>query len=155
MKRNKKLLWLYGGLTLAVMGLIFYMSAKDATESGGMSKWLVETAFGRTLIRLLPRITDQGPEIDLRKYAHMTEYTMLAVPSALFFRELLLQRRVPLRALGCSLVFCFLYACSDEYHQTFVPGRAGAMVDVAVDMAGAAFGLILVLLISLRRKELK
>ncbi len=155
MKRNKKLLWLYGGLTLAVMGLIFYMSAKDATESGGMSKWLVETAFGRTLIRLLPRITDQGPEIDLRKYAHMAEYAMLAVPSALFFRELLLQRRVPLRALGCSLVFCFLYACSDEYHQTFVPGRAGAMVDVAVDMAGAAFGLILVLLISLRRKELK
>ena len=155
MKRNKKLLWLYGGLTLAVMGLIFYMSAKDATESGGMSKWLVETAFGRTLIRLLPRITDQGPEIDLRKYAHMAEYAMLAVPSALFFRELLLQRRVPLRALGCSLVFCFLYACSDEYHQTFVPGRAGAMVDVAVDMAGAAFGLILVLLISLQRKELK
>lgn len=155
MKRNKKLLWLYGGLTLAVMGLIFYMSAKDATESGGMSKWLVETAFGRTLIRLLPRITDQGPEIDLRKYAHMAEYAMLAVPSALFFRELLLQRRVPLRALGCSLVFCFLYACSDEYHQTFVPGRAGAMVDVAVDMAGAAFGLILVFLISLRRKELK
>ena len=155
MKRNRKLLWLYGGLTLAVMGLIFYMSAKDATESGGMSKWLVETAFGRTLIRLLPRITDQGPEIDLRKYAHMAEYAMLAVPSALFFRELLLQRRVPLRALGCSLVFCFLYACSDEYHQTFVPGRAGAMVDVAVDMAGAAFGLILVLLISLRRKELK
>ena len=155
MKRNRKLLWLYGLLTLAVMGLIFYMSAKDATESGGMSKWLVETAFGRTLIRLLPRITDQGPEIDLRKYAHMAEYAMLAVPSALFFRELLLQRRVPLRALGCSLVFCFLYACSDEYHQTFVPGRAGAMVDVAVDMAGAAFGLILVLLISLRRKELK
>ena len=155
MKRNRKLLWLYGLLTLAVMVLIFYMSAKDATESGGMSKWLVETAFGRTLIRLLPRITDQGPEIDLRKYAHMAEYAMLAVPSALFFRELLLQRRVPLRALGCSLVFCFLYACSDEYHQTFVPGRAGAMVDVAVDMAGAAFGLILVLLISLRRKELK
>ena len=155
MKRNRKLLWLYGLLTLAVMGLIFYMSAKDATESGGMSKWLVDTAFGRTLIRLLPRITDRGPEIDLRKYAHMAEYALLAVPSALFFRELLLQRRVPLRALGCSLVFCFLYACSDEYHQTFVPGRAGAMVDVVVDMAGVLFGLILVFLACMSRKELK
>ncbi len=155
MKRNRKLLWLYGLLTLAVMVLIFYMSAKDATESGGMSKWLVQTAFGRMLVRLLPRITDRGAEIDLRKYAHMAEYAMLAVPSALFFRELLLQRRVPLRALGCSLVFCFLYACSDEYHQTFVPGRAGAMVDVAVDMAGVVLGLILVLLACMRRKELK
>ena len=155
MKCNRKLLWLYGLLTLAVMVLIFYMSAKDATESGGMSKWLVQTDFGRMLVRLLPRITDRGAEIDLRKYAHMAEYAMLAVPSALFFRELLLERRVPLRALGCSLVFCFLYACSDEYHQTFVPGRAGAMVDVAVDMAGVALGLMLVLLACMRRKELK
>ncbi len=155
MKRNRKLLWLYGLMTLAVMGLIFYMSAKDATESGSMSKWLVQTAFGRMLIRLLPRITDRGAEIDLRKYAHMAEYALLALPSALFFRELLLERRLPLRAAGCSLVFCFLYACSDEYHQTFVPGRAGAMIDVAVDLAGVAFGLILVLLACMRRKELK
>ena len=83
---------------------------------------------------------------------------MLALPSALFFRELLLERRLPLRAAGCSLIFCFLYACSDEYHQTFVPGRAGAMIDVAVDMAGVLFGLALVLLACMtcmRRKELK
>ena len=145
-------------MTLAVMVLIFYMSSKDATESGGMSKWLVETAFGRTLIRLLPRITDRGAEIDIRKYAHMAEYALLAVPSALFFRELLLERRIPLRAACCSLILCFLYACSDEYHQTFIPGRAGAMIDVAVDMAGVAFGLALVLLacvICMRRKEFK
>lgn len=145
-------------MTLAVMVLIFYMSSKDATESGGMSKWLVETAFGRTLIRLLPRITDRGAEIDIRKYAHMAEYALLAVPSALFFRELLLERRIPLRATCCSLVLCFLYACSDEYHQTFIPGRAGAMIDVAVDMVGVAFGLALVLLacvICMRRKEFK
>ena len=121
MKRNKKLLWLYGLMTLAAMGMIFFMSAKDANESGSMSKWLVNTSFGRMLIKLLPRLTDRGDEIDLRK-------------------------------------FCFLYACSDEYHQTFVPGRAGAMIDVAVDMAGVLFGLALVLLACMtcmRRKELK
>ena len=155
MKRNSKLLWLYGLLTLAVMGLIFFMSSRDATESGGMSKWLVETAFGRTLMRLLPSLTDRGPEMDLRKYAHMAEYAMLALPSALFFRELLLERRLPLRAAGCSLIICVLYACSDEYHQTFVPGRAGTMVDVGVDTAGAVFGLVLVLLACLMRKEFK
>ena len=155
MKRNRKHLWLYGLLTLAVMGMIFFMSAKDGTESGGMSKWLVETAFGRTLMRLLPSLTDRGPEMDLRKYAHMAEYAMLALPSTLFFRELLLERRLPLRAAGCSLIFCFLYACSDEYHQTFVPGRAGTMIDVGVDMAGVAFGLVLVLLACLKRKEFK
>ena len=142
-------------MTLAAMGMIFFMSAKDANESGSMSKWLVNTSFGRMLIRLLPRLTDRGDEIDLRKYAHMAEFALLAVPSVLFFRELLLEKRVPIRASFCSLVFCFLYACSDEYHQTFIPGRAGAMIDVAVDMAGVAFGLVLVLLACMRRKELK
>ena len=158
MKRNKKRLCLYGILTLAVMGMIFFMSAKDATESGSMSKWLVNTSFGRMLIRLLPRLTDRGDEIDLRKYAHMAEYALLAVPSVLFFRELLLEKHVPVRASFCSLVFCFVYACSDEYHQTFVPGRAGAMIDVAVDLVGVSLGLALVLLVCIacmRRKELK
>ena len=158
MKRNKKRLCLYGILTLAVMGMIFFMSAKDATESGSMSKWLVNTSFGRMLIKLLPRLTDRGDEIDLRKYAHMAEYALLAVPSVLFFRELLLEKHVPVRAPFCSLVFCFVYACSDEYHQTFVPGRAGAMIDVAVDLVGVSLGLALVLLVCIacmRRKELK
>ena len=82
---------------------------------------------------------------------------MLAVPSALFFRELLLERCIPIRASCCSLVFCFVYACTDEYHQTFVPGRAGAMIDVAVDLVGVLFGLALVLLACMtcmRRKKL-
>ena len=137
MERNKTRLWIYGLLTLAIMGLIFFMSAKDATESGGMSKWLVNT------------------EIDLRKYAHMAEYAALAVSSALFFRELLLEKRYPVRAVGCSLVFSVLYACSDEYHQTFVPGRSGEIRDVFVDLAGVLFGLVLVFLVCMSRKELK
>ena len=90
-------------MTLAAMGMIFFMSAKDANESGSMSKWLVNTSFGRMLIRLLPRLTDRGDEIDLRKYAHMAEFALLAVPSVLFFRELLLEKRVPIRASFCSL----------------------------------------------------
>lgn len=34
------------------------------------------------------------------------------------------------------------YALSDEYHQTFVPGRNGHLIDVAVDAVGIA-GVIL------------
>ena len=155
MKRNKIRLWLYGLLTLAVMTLIFYMSARDGTQSHQMSSWLLETAFGRTLIRLLPRLTETGEEIDLRKYAHMAEYAMLAMPSAMFFLELLLERRLSWKATGLSLLFCFFYACSDEYHQTFVPGRAGTLTDVFVDLAGAVLGIAIVFLACRLRKELK
>jgi len=40
-----------------------------------------------------------------------------------------------------GLVFTVLYAASDEYHQTFVPGRAGAWSDVLIDCAGALLAL--------------
>jgi len=33
-------------------------------------------------------------------------------------------------------VICILYAASDEWHQTFVPGRGGTWVDVVIDTGG-------------------
>ena len=152
MIRSKVRLWSFGLLTLGIMCMIFFMSAKDGTESGGMSEWLLNTAFGQFIMRLLPSLTDFGDELDIRKYAHMAEYAMLAFSSGFFFRELILDR-IPWRSLGCSLVFCFLYACSDEYHQTFVPGRVGAFTDVLVDMAGVAAGMTVVFLICMMRKR--
>ena len=51
------------------------------------------------------------------------------------------------RALGRTwpaIAITLLYAISDEYHQTFVHGRHGSPVDVAIDMAGVAIALLLV-----------
>jgi VanZ family protein len=36
-------------------------------------------------------------------------------------------------ALACTLIV----AASDEWHQTFIPGRTGRVQDVFLDMAGA------------------
>jgi VanZ family protein len=67
----------------------------------------------------------------LRKAAHMAEYAILAVLLA--------------RALG-SYAWAFggavAYAVTDEIHQTFVAGRAGRPLDVLIDAAGAALGLV-------------
>jgi VanZ family protein len=67
----------------------------------------------------------------LRKGAHMTEYAILAV----------LLRRA-LAAELPALVAAVAYACTDEIHQTFVRGRHGTGVDVAIDGVGAAVGLL-------------
>ena len=40
----------------------------------------------------------------------------------------------------------FLYACTDEIHQLFVPGRAGKFTDVLIDTTG---GIIMLLFIAL------
>ena len=44
-----------------------------------------------------------------------------------------------------SWTFCILYAASDEFHQLFVPGRAGLITDVCIDSAGALLGILLFL----------
>lgn len=68
----------------------------------------------------------------LRKAGHLAVFAILW----------LLARR-PLGD-GWGFVFTVLYAASDEWHQTFVPGRAGAVSDVLIDAAGALLALTFV-----------
>jgi VanZ family protein len=67
----------------------------------------------------------------LRKAAHMTEYAVLGV---LLWRAL----GVELAAFAAAVA----YAVTDEIHQTFVHGRHGSPVDVAIDAAGVLIGLV-------------
>jgi VanZ family protein len=41
------------------------------------------------------------------------------------------------------LLLAALYATSDEFHQSFVPGRHPSPVDVAIDSTGAAISLVI------------
>jgi VanZ family protein len=66
----------------------------------------------------------------LRKLAHVTEYAVLG---ALLVRAI--------GRSGPALLLGTLYAVSDELHQSFVPGRAGRPLDVAIDMVGLACGI--------------
>lgn len=68
-----------------------------------------------------------------KKGAHMVGYAALA----------LLARYAGLPPLLAWLL-AFLYAVSDEFHQTFVPGRNGTVTDVFIDTLGAGLGLGLV-----------
>lgn len=66
------------------------------------------------------------------KSAHLAEYFILA--------RLLKRAGVsPLPAMA----FCVLYAASDEWHQSFVPGRHPSAWDVLIDGAGALTGTML------------
>jgi VanZ family protein len=49
------------------------------------------------------------------------------------------------RAAGLALLSSAATAGLDEWHQAFVPGRAGTIRDVALDTMAAAFALLLVI----------
>ena len=79
-------------------------------------------------------------QLIVRKTAHLTEYAVLAV---------LLRRasEVPAGAVRRGLSFsilaaCLCYAALDEFHQSFVASRTGALADVMIDATGALFGLL-------------
>jgi VanZ family protein len=82
----------------------------------------------------VPSLSTELGTVDtiLRKLAHLAEYAVLG---ALLCRAL--------RRPGLAIVVATLYAVSDEVHQTFVEGRVGAPLDVAIDAIGAAAGILL------------
>ena len=81
-----------------------------------------------------------GWDLVLRKIAHAAEYAMLGA---------LLARATG--RTGLAFAIGTLYAVSDEIHQSFVPGRMGSPLDVAIDAAGVAIGIALWQVVRTRR----
>ncbi len=50
-------------------------------------------------------------------------------------------RANPVTLLAACWAFAVLYGVSDEWHQSFVPGRDAAFLDIVFDAAGAAIGV--------------
>ena len=125
-------------LPLAVMCMIFCFSAQDGDESATLSNGFILTILG-WLQNAIPHwrsmtqtefITMLSPFI--RKGAHVTEYLILFLSLMPLLKLYRLTCR-PFVALGIT----FLYACSDEFHQRFIPGRCGCFRDVLIDCSGA------------------
>jgi VanZ family protein len=66
-------------------------------------------------------------DLVLRKAAHIAIFALLWLTFA---------RATSWRRPVAATVAALLYAASDEYHQTFVQGRHGTPVDVAIDAIG-------------------
>jgi hypothetical protein len=74
---------------------------------------------------------------------HATEYAIL-----LTLCKTALQAWKPwsrTRCITVAFAFTVLFAASDEWHQTFVPGRDGNVQDVLIDTAGATLAALLLL----------
>jgi|SRR5581483_4799857 len=73
------------------------------------------------------------------KILHLTEYSVLA----LLLTRALLAERVPLLvAFLVAVLFTSVYGATDEFHQSFVPGRDSDIHDWYADSLGASVGAI-------------
>ena len=82
-------------------------------------------------------------EFPVRKSAHASEYALLAMLCCgLFMIEN--KNKKSSKYFVFSWMIAVLYACTDEYHQLFVPGRSGLLRDVMIDAVGAAVGALFI-----------
>jgi VanZ family protein len=140
-------------LTAAVlwMAVIFYKSAETYHQQSvlpllsrtfsvsDLSKWLPHISFtydGQFVTWLEPY---DMIEFFIRKAGHVGEFMLLAL---LLGYALLAKPIKRTSAITISALFSLLYAASDEWHQTFVPGRTGHAIDVVMDSVGILIAVI-------------
>ena len=75
------------------------------------------------------------------KSFHLIEYAILAI--LLFFA---------LKKVKLSIMIGYLYAMSDELHQTTISGRTGCIRDTLIDLIGIIIGIILIT--QIKRKKI-
>ncbi|MGI6279076.1 MAG: VanZ family protein [Acutalibacteraceae bacterium] len=142
-------------LTLSCMGLIFYLSSQTADESSAVSGGLISVSI-KLFFPRMPAIKQalliENLQFIVRKSAHFTLYTMLGVFCYLSF---VTYNRLSLALRTIISIFIGIsYSVSDEYHQTFVPGRSGELRDVLIDSGGVLLAVFVCLFITnIRRRR--
>lgn len=122
-------------LILANLALIWGNSLMTGEESGAVSGRFLEM-----LAKVLPFLATEAGHTFLRKAAHFSEFCLLGILTA--SRRLTGERELKPGFTGFGLAV----ACIDETIQIFVPGRGSSLMDVWIDTAGFAAGLILAFL---------
>jgi VanZ family protein len=86
--------------------------------------------------------SDRMPKVEnfdtlVKKGGHMLGYALLGMS---LVRA---QGHFTLKTFLWACLGTGLYALSDEFHQSFVPGRNATLVDVAIDLTGFLVGQVL------------
>lgn len=103
---------------LLMMGVLFYLSHLSGTSVQ------------------LPHFSQSDKVAHAMAYCMLGLSFLLALPPRWHSRSLFF--------VGISVViFCFLYGISDEFHQSFVPGREVSGDDVMADVLGGGMAWVL------------
>lgn len=85
------------------------------------------------------------------KAAHFAVYSVLAFLLYAAGRPYVTTTRRAWLLVAASIAVAALYGVSDEFHQSFVPGRDPDPLDWLADLAGAVFGALVALVVVRRR----
>lgn len=139
------LLWILG---------IYKLSSMNTDNSNGKSSGIIGIFIEDTLeVTNKYGITSSYPNEEklerasqllnapLRKVMHASVYFVLAF-LIIFVTNYLFHNKKYLLSAIIAIVLVIIFASFDEFHQTFVEGRTGAIKDVLIDTAGGITGIL-------------
>ena len=140
-KLQKFLAWL---ALLVWMGVIFYFSHQSGDTRMQLSDGILDS-FKSLFQNFLDYHT---LSYIVRKIAHFTEYFILG----LLIYHLVKQYRVISKTeIIWMILFCVIYAMSDEFHQVFIGGRSPKVFDVIIDSLGSSLSILILQLLQKRK----
>ena len=152
------------GFTLLIMGIIFYSSSQPYSKQNIQPLISERLEIPEPIVSLLSKVeftyagnivsveTKGVPgiiEFFIRKGAHFSVYFALAIAVASVIH--MWMKKKPLKLAVLTTLFVFLYACSDEWHQSFTGERTPLVQDVMIDTVGGICGVAIFLWWSRRR----
>ena len=138
-------------LPVMVWMLVIFSASSDRASFQHSSRLI-----GPLVQWFFPRISEQSLHaviLGVRKAAHVTEYAILGVLCWIAFRSRGQPKQWDWRGARNSLFLVVSYAATDEFHQRFVPSREASLLDVLIDVAGGALGLLFVWIVGRWRKR--
>ncbi|APH17074.1 vanZ like family protein [Clostridium sporogenes] len=147
MKKSKKLIYFIPSFIWMVT--IFLFSNQQA-ESSNKNNFFIANVLRKGKITLFKHIDYNFLNFLIRKAAHITEYFILFMLLYLAFKKAFYKNP----KIKASII-TILYACTDEFHQLFIPGREGKVRDVLIDSIGVFIGLFIIYIFQVIRKHRK
>ena len=144
-------------LLLCTFFIIFGFSSQNGEQSGGISRKVTETILKvssnyNKLEEGEKEVVLHRTESIIRKIAHFSIY---AVVGFLLMGLLSTYKIKDKWRIIITIIIGILYAMSDEFHQSFSPGRTPKTTDVYIDTLGIILGALLVVLIRIIYKKIK
>ena len=138
-------------MLLATLYIIFGFSSQDGEQSGNLS--LKVTNF---IVEMFSKVKNMDLALRMhyierlhpiiRKLAHFSIYCLVGFSVMGFWCTFDIKNKYKLL---WSILLGVSYAASDEFHQSFVPGRGPSIRDVCIDSAGVLSGIFIMIFLIL------
>lgn len=89
----------------------------------------------------LPGFEESAYDFILKKTAHIGVYLILYL-LVLRSVKLTIKNKYDKLIIWLPILICLLYATSDEFHQSLVPGRYSTIRDIGYDMLGVSIAFL-------------